>query len=91
MQGLAGRMGEGEEVVKLPRYLEIQREIKLVAKFRLGCEELANQKWGDRRCPVCRQEEENLDHILICSGSRMNRSELLHVDGRGRMEMQRIV
>lgn len=90
MQGIAGQMGEGEEVGKLPRYLEIGREMKLVARFRLGCEELANQRWGDRRCRVCRQEEENLDHILICSGSRMSRTELLHIDGRGRMEMKRI-
>lgn len=54
----------------LPRYLATGRDIRTVARFRCGNEERGTDGWRkeeDRKCRVCGQEEETVEHLLdVC-------------------------
>lgn len=80
-----------QNVLELPGYLRKERDIKIVARFRLGCEERGSRSWGDRQCRVCHQEIETIGHILSCSGSQWSAPDLLHEGGKGIIEMKRIM
>ena len=51
------------------RYLDecMKIPVKIIARFRLGSENLSSRYWSQeskRRCRLCKEEEETLEHIF---------------------------
>ena len=79
----------------VPLYLQNNMEIKLMARFRCGCEERARDRWRkekDRLCRLCGTEEETIEHLITtCHPSEMSEEDLLGEDGKGLKWMRDLV
>lgn len=83
-----------------PKYLEREsvKEKKMIARFRCGNEERDNRFWlemDERKCRVCREEGETIEHLLkSCEGLKErteDRMEILSEDGKGLGWMREVI
>lgn len=75
-----------------PKYLFYNRNMQLVARFRLQNEERGLQSWRkSKNCRICNGEAETIEHYGECTGSRTDRRTLLKEDGSGAMKMKYIL
>ena len=61
------------------------KDIKIIARFRMGIEFAAEAKWKsieEQMCRICEKEKEELEHVTKRRQYRKRNEELLHGSGK---------
>ena len=82
----------------LPIYLNgWQKDVQVIARFRLGNEEAANKYWIEegKECRICSRGKETMEHMVKdCIPelrTEIKIEDILHEDGRGKWWMKKVL
>ena len=76
------------EKYDIPLYLKEKKDIRIIARFRLGSENRASKYWKkdeEKICRICNGGEETIKHVIeICNFTNVGKSVQNFLDGDGR-------
>uniref|UniRef100_A0A1Y1KJL4 Uncharacterized protein n=1 Tax=Photinus pyralis TaxID=7054 RepID=A0A1Y1KJL4_PHOPY len=52
------------KTLHLPKYLQKNKNIKTIARFRCGNENRTGKRWKEEKCRLCKEETETIEHVI---------------------------